>query len=88
MILVAYILTEWKNPESKFKNYFDTMPQTYDEFPICFTDELYELVKGTNLHGMAKRREKEYTEKYEFFQNLIPEFIFSKKYFFAACILV
>ena len=39
LCLSIYVVTEKKNPDSKFKNFFDTLPQSYDEFPVFFTDE-------------------------------------------------
>jgi hypothetical protein len=47
--LALYITIEKKNPNSKYKNYFDTMPATYDDFPVMFSDETLKLVQGTNL---------------------------------------
>lgn len=88
LILILYLLTELRNPDAKFKHYFETMPKSYDEFPVMFTDELMELVKGTNLFGKANTRKKTYNERYEFLKTLDLGFEFTHQECFSACILV
>jgi hypothetical protein len=86
--LVLYILTEWKKPEARFKAYFDTMPKTYDEFPVMFDEKLMKMVEGTNLYKKAEQRKETFKKRYEFVKALDPEFDFTEKEFFAVCILV
>ena len=75
--IILNILTEWKKPEARFKAYFDTMPKSYDEFPVMFDEKMLDLVKGTNLHAKAKSRYNTYKTRYEFLKGLDPEFDFT-----------
>ena len=62
--IILYILLEWKKPDTRFKDFFDTLPKTYDEFPVMFDEKLMDMIKGTNLHKKAADRKKFYKEKY------------------------
>ena len=86
--LALYILTEWKKPDARFKAYFDTMPKTYDEFPVMFDDKMLDMVKGTNLHKSALQRKEIYTSRYEFLKSLEESFDFTEQECYAVCILV
>jgi hypothetical protein len=48
--IILYILLEWKKPDTQFKDFFDTMPKTFDEFPAMFDEKLMDMIKGTNLY--------------------------------------
>jgi hypothetical protein len=57
-LLMVFIIAEKKNPDSKYKNFLDTLPLTYDSFPEMFSDEELEWIKGSPLFEEAMTRKK------------------------------
>lgn len=46
-MLTTYILQERINPNSKWLNYIDILPKSYENFPIFFTDEEKKYLQGS-----------------------------------------
>lgn len=46
-----WILQEEKKPDTPYKTYFDTMPTSYDSFPMFYTEEEIKLGGASQLIG-------------------------------------
>jgi hypothetical protein len=48
--LAVCLMFEMKNPESKYKPFFELMPANFDDIPVMFTDAEKNLLRGTSLY--------------------------------------
>ena len=68
-VIAAFLLDESKNEFSKYKNYLDILPKSFDNIPICFIEQELDLVKGSSFHLEIKQRQEQLLFDY----NLICE---------------
>ena len=45
--LTTFLLQERINPLTKWKNYIDIIPKSYDNFPVFFDEEERKLLEGS-----------------------------------------
>ena len=45
--LTTYILQEKLNPQTKWQNYIEILPKSYENFPIFFTEEVKKMLLGS-----------------------------------------
>ena len=74
--MALFILDERKKPQDqqKFGPYLDICPTNFDHFPIFFTQEEVELLKGTQFITFLDHMIKEFYGSYHLICKLIPQF--------------
>ena len=77
--LAAYLCQEKYNPNSFWKPYIDTLPQTYDNIPIYFPELYKKMLKGSYSLEMAFNRKLDLRAEYEGLTQTCPLF---RKYSF------
>lgn len=87
---MVFIVAEKKNPDSKYKNFLDTLPVSYETFPEMYTEEEMEWIKGSPLYRETVARKNYHKESYKQICELCPELkdIGSENDFLSARILV
>ena len=45
-----YLLEEMKNPDSKHKDYFGTLPKEFSHLPLSYTEDEIKLLEGSAMH--------------------------------------
>lgn len=74
-LLTSYILNEkFNNPNSKWSNYLNILPQDYSNFPVFFTDHEIKLLEGSPFKSQVEEKKKDILKDYEKICSLIPEF--------------
>lgn len=75
-LLTAYLLDEMEKGEnSKWKFYFDMLPDNYDAFPIFYTEKEEKLLKGTVFLQRIIQKKKEMNQDYIILCSVIKDFI-------------
>lgn len=75
-LLTAYLLDEMEKGEnSKWKFYFDMLPDNYDSFPIFYTEKEEKLLKGTVFLQRIIQKKKEMNQDYIILCSVIKDFI-------------
>ena len=63
-LIMVFIVAEMKNPNSKFKNFLNTLPKNYDTYPEMYTEEELEWTKGSPLYDETLARKEYHKELY------------------------
>jgi histone-lysine N-methyltransferase SETD3 len=72
--LCTYIMQERRKPESEWNIYIDILPQSYSNFPIFFTDEEKELLKGSPFLEQVEEKIVDIKNDYDLICKEVPEF--------------
>lgn len=70
----VFLMQEARNPNSKFKAYLDILPRAHDDFPIFFTDEEKELLKGSSFLDMVQEKIDDLHHDYGVMARRVPGF--------------
>jgi histone-lysine N-methyltransferase SETD3 len=73
-LLSSFLLQKIHNPDSKWKHYIDILPKDYSNFPIFYTDEELELLKGSPFQINILDKREDMKKDYELICAKIPEF--------------
>ena len=72
-LLSTFMLTEIdKGTKSKWKYYFDFLPENYNNFPIFYGEKEFNYLKGTQFLELLQKKKKEMKEDYDLLTNVIP----------------
>lgn len=72
--LSSYVIYERAQPTSKWKYFFDCLPKSVDNFPVFFTKEELDMLKGsTFLHAIQELRD-DMAKDYKRICEAAPEF--------------
>ena len=69
-----YQMEQRRDPTSQWISYFDSMPQSYDEFPLLWSEEELSNLQGSPLQIDVKKIKSELNDDYELVANAIPGF--------------
>eukprot|EP00826_Nyctotherus_ovalis_P018840 TRINITY_DN15715_c0_g1_i11.p1 TRINITY_DN15715_c0_g1~~TRINITY_DN15715_c0_g1_i11.p1 ORF type:complete len:547 (-),score=134.33 TRINITY_DN15715_c0_g1_i11:28-1668(-) len=72
--LSTYLLQEMRNPDSKWKPFLDMLPKSTNNFPIFFTEEEMEWLKGSPFQEQVKGKVKDIARDYAAIVNAVSEF--------------
>lgn len=72
--LSTYLLQEIHNPDSKWKPFLDMLPKSTNNFPIFFTEEEMEWLRGSPFQEQVRGRIKDVARDYTTIVNAVPEF--------------
>jgi len=78
--LACYLLQEKKNPNSFWKPYIDTLPQSYRNMPIYFTPEELAWLKGSFSLQKIEERIDDLKREWENLSRYVPEFVKQHSY--------
>jgi histone-lysine N-methyltransferase SETD3 len=72
--LSLFLLQEKINSDSRWKNYLDVLPQTFENFPIFFTEEEKKKLLGSPFLKLIEDRQKDILHDYKLIVDVAPEF--------------
>lgn len=72
--LLLFLLIDGEKPDSFFRPYYDTLPQTTPNFPIFWSDEELEWLKGSYLLQQVEDRKRSIKSDYEKICGIDPTF--------------
>jgi histone-lysine N-methyltransferase SETD3 len=72
--MATFLLEEKQNPDSKFKDYIDTLPSSMKDFPIFFSDAEMHFLKGSPIVHQIKKRQKNIQKDFDLLCDKIPDF--------------
>ena len=49
LTLIFLIMQERRNPDTKIRNFLDSLPTDWSNFPVLYSDEELELLEGSVL---------------------------------------
>ena len=53
--MACFYILESSKKDSKFEKFFKIMPSSFEEFPVMYSDEEMDWIKGSNLfHHVLK----------------------------------
>ena len=73
-LLSTFVLYERLNKDSKWKSYFDIIPKDYSNFPIFFTEEDLNLLKGSPFLQTILEKKDDIEKDYKRICDLVPGF--------------
>ena len=74
-----YILDESRKPESKWSAYLQSLPESFDEFPLLYSESELQQLKGSHLGRAMKVKIPSLKRSYDKVRAAVPEFDFSFK---------
>jgi histone-lysine N-methyltransferase SETD3 len=72
--LAIFILEEMESGQSFFKPYLDILPRKFDNFPMRWSDNELEWLKGSNIYDQTVSRRKHTKHTYNRACKLLPGF--------------
>ena len=72
--MALWLMEQSKDPNSNWRHWIDALPQSYETFPIFFTDKEIEYLEGSPLKNQVIERREKLHENFTFVENAIPEF--------------
>jgi histone-lysine N-methyltransferase SETD3 len=72
--LGSYILQEKKKDEQRFAEYLDILPKGLNDFPIFFTEDELEFLKGSPFLDQVHEKIEDIKQDYDFICKEVPEF--------------
>lgn len=72
--LLLFLLIDGEKPDSFFRPYYDTLPQTTPNFPIFWDEEELEWLKGSYLLQQVEDRKRSIKSDYEKICAIDPTF--------------
>lgn len=73
-LLSTFVLYERKKPNTKWKNYFEILPKDYTNFPIFYTQEELDLLKGSPFLSTILDKKDDIKKDYDKICEVIPDF--------------
>ena len=74
-VFTTYLLSEMEKGESsKWKFYFDMLPESYDNFPVFYKEKEEQLLKGTSFLQILHSKKKEIYQDYVTLCGVINNF--------------
>lgn len=74
-VFTTYLLSELeKGEKSKWKFYFDMLPESYDNFPVFYKEKEEQLLKGTTFLQIVNSKKKEIYQDYVTLCGVIDNF--------------
>ena len=74
-VFTTYLLSEMEKGESsKWKFYFDMLPESYDNFPVFYKEKEEKLLKGTSFLQILNSKKKEIYQDYVTLCGVINNF--------------
>ena len=74
-VFTTYLLSEMEKGESsKWKFYFDMLPESYDNFPVFYKEKEEQLLKGTSFLQILNSKKKEIYQDYVTLCGVINNF--------------
>ena len=74
-VFTTYLLSEMEKGESsKWKFYFDMLPESYDNFPVFYKEKEEKLLKGTSFLQILHSKKKEIYQDYVTLCGVINNF--------------
>lgn len=74
-VFTTYLLSEMEKGESsKWKFYFDMLPESYDNFPVFYKEKEEQLLKGTSFLQIVNSKKKEIYQDYVTLCGVINNF--------------
>lgn len=70
----TFIMDQRRNDKSYFKEYFDVLPQSFDNFPIFFTDEEMTWLEGSPVERYVKACINGAKTDYDMICKEVPEY--------------
>jgi len=64
-LALALLEEKQKGSDSKWFKYLDTMPTSFDEFPIFYTDEELEMLKNSSILQKINEKKEVIQANYE-----------------------
>ena len=81
-LLSIFILYEMnKNKDSIWYNYFNFLPYNYDNFPIFYTNNLLNKLKGTSFLSILENKKKEILNDYNIISKIINNKLFNFSFY-------
>ena len=72
--LSCLLMEQRRLPDSKFKTYIDILPKSYTNFPIFYTPEEKQLLKGSPFYDQISDKIKDIKKDYDLICDEVPEF--------------
>lgn len=72
--LCTYIMQERRKPDSQWNIYIDILPKSYTNFPIFFTDEEKQWLKGSPFLDQVEEKIIDIKADYDLICKEVPEF--------------
>ena len=63
--LAAFILQEKQNQNSQFKEFLELMPKNFSNFPVFFSDEDLEYLKGSPFRYKILKKKQDIERDYK-----------------------
>ena len=67
-------MEESRNPDSHWRSYLDTLSESYDEFPLLWTEEDLANLDGSALKEVIAQLKTELTQDFEHIADAVPSF--------------
>lgn len=88
MMLSAFIALEMKNPDSKYKEFLETWPSSSDEFPVMYSQDQLDLLKGTTLEAFTQQRISQFKSEYNIITSELPDLKITERDYFSLVNLI
>lgn len=72
--LSCLLMEQRREPDSKFKTYIDILPKSYTNFPIFYSPEEKQLLKGSPFFDQISDKIKDIKKDYDLICEEVPEF--------------
>ena len=73
-LLSTFVLYERKKLNTKWRNYFEILPKDYTNFPIFYTQEELDLLKGSPFLSTILDKKDDIKKDYDKICEMIPDF--------------